>query len=238
MGIIKNKWKDELYQNLEYVEYKLSLGPIINVYTLAGYQFSCNLLNLHNRITLHIYSNDTQNHANQFNNNQEQIKCADHKQIKHVDDNFNISIIIDDELLKSDYNDTCINMLEKYINNYIYELDITIIIKNKNNTHDSDNNDNHNIFYEGYDSRLEKLNKFYTKLILWKNYNMNIQLWSDYNLVFKKILYYIDFNDLFLNKQLDIGISALKTYYNIKIFNYDSDFEIDEDGYNNFFDYY
>lgn len=193
MVYIKKEWKDELYQNIEFLEYELSHGPIINVNTLAGYQFSCNLLDLYNNIMLYI-----------------------------KDNNFNITISIKDEILKSDFNDTCVHMLEKYICNDTYELDIIIIIINNNNYI----NDNHS-----YDYRIDKLISFYTKLKEWKNNCMILDLWNNYNLIFKNILYYIDFNDLFLDKQIDVGINSLKTYYNIKYPNYDSDDEIDGEYY-------
>jgi hypothetical protein len=195
-SVIKNKWKDHLYQNIEFLENNFSYGPKINVHDINGFLFSCKLLDLFDLL-------------------------------KNSED-YLVKIVIDTNVLESNCISTLIHMLEEYIINHLDELNITIIKEFKSI----------NILEHSYEFRKEKLNKFYAKLIDWKNNILEIELLNNYDLKLNKILYYIDFNNLFLNKKQDLELESLDQYYNIKIRNYDDDyddFQDDEVYYKGFF---
>ena len=177
MNNINNKWKDELYQNIDYIENILSYGPLITVNNLNGILFKCNLLNLYDEL---ITSNDL---------------------------DYDIKIIIENNILESNYNNTLIHMLEEYIFDDTLELNITIVKISKNTLT--------NITNHSYEFRYNKITNFYSKLIKWKNYNLEIELYNYYNINYNNILYYIDFNDLFLNKCESIELECINICYNI-----------------------
>ena len=184
-----DKWSDEFYQNIEYIEHKLSYGPLINVYSLTDKLFTCKLLDLYKNIIKYI-------------NNDTDIK---------------IMIIINDQIIVCTYINTSIHMLEQYINSNTLELNITII---KQEILDNE------LEYT-YKFRKNSITKFYSKLLDWKNTMLKNILWNKYNIIYDDILYYIDFNDLFLKNNEDDEMNIL--YNNYYSFEFDSDSELDYD---------
>ena len=169
---IPEKWRNEIYQNIELIEYELSQGPLINVIILSGETFKCKLLDLKKNIIEY------------FNN------------IKEI----HLSIIINNDIISSPYLDTLIFMLESYITNNIEELNISILLENNIEYYESEKYNKEKII-QHIDYRALKVRNFFDKIKNLKNNKFNKILLNEYNITInEKTLHFIDFYDKYLTK--------------------------------------